>query len=178
MQHKDKKGKATNPDPITGAPGSHPVGTGVGAAAGGAAAGAAVGTVAGPVGTGIGAAVGAIVGGLAGKGVAEKINPTAEEAYWRENHTTQPFTQGRSYDDFSPAYRTGYEGYAELAAAGATGPITFEEREAELRRRYERAYPKLSWENARPATRAAWDRVARARSSATGDQYGGGSLQA
>ena len=38
MQHKDKKGKATNPDPITGAPGSHPVGTGVGAAAGGAAA--------------------------------------------------------------------------------------------------------------------------------------------
>jgi len=40
-----------NPDPITDAPGSHPIETGIGAAVGGAATGAAVGTVAGPVGT-------------------------------------------------------------------------------------------------------------------------------
>src|SRR4051812_26680344 len=65
-----------NADPITGAPGAHPVGTGIGAAAGGIAAGAAIGTVAGPIGTAIGAAVGAVVGGLAGKGVAERIDPT------------------------------------------------------------------------------------------------------
>ena len=40
-----------NRDPITGAPGAHPVGTGIGAAAGGVAAGAAAGTVAaGPIG--------------------------------------------------------------------------------------------------------------------------------
>jgi hypothetical protein len=58
-----------NPDPITKAPGSHPIATGVGAAAGGAAAmGAAVaavaalGTAVGTVGTAIGAAVGAVVG--------------------------------------------------------------------------------------------------------------------
>ena len=37
----------TNPDPITGEPGSHPVGTGLGAG-GGALAGAAIGSVAGP----------------------------------------------------------------------------------------------------------------------------------
>ena len=83
---KDKRGTKTdaNQDPITGEPGSHPVGTGVGAVAGGAAGaaagaatGAAVGTAgAGPIGTGIGAAVGAIVGGLAGKGTAEGLNPT------------------------------------------------------------------------------------------------------
>mgnify|MGYP003391712891 CR=1 FL=1 len=42
------------------------------------------------MGTGVGvalvgtAAVGAIVGGLAGKGVAEMVDPTAEDAYWRE----------------------------------------------------------------------------------------------
>ena len=47
-------------DPITGEPGSHPVGTGVGAS-GGAMTGAAVGTaVAGPVGTVVGAAIGAV----------------------------------------------------------------------------------------------------------------------
>ena len=80
-----------NLDPITGAPGAHPIGTGVGAALGGAAAGAVAGTVVGPVGTVIGAAVGAIVGGLAGKGVAEKIDPTIEQAYWRETYKDRPY---------------------------------------------------------------------------------------
>src|SRR5687768_18466963 len=86
---RDAKRGDANRDPISGAPGAHPVGTGLGAAAGGMAAGAAVGTVAGPVGTAVGAAGGAVVGGLAGKGSAEMIDPTAEEAYWRENYDTQ-----------------------------------------------------------------------------------------
>ena len=62
-----------NPDPITNAPGSHPIETGIGAAVGGAVSGAAVGSVAGPVGTAIGAAAGAIAGGYAGKGIGELI---------------------------------------------------------------------------------------------------------
>lgn len=150
-----KNDKSQNPDLITGAPGSHPIGTGVGAAAGGAAAGAAVGTVAGPVGTIAGAAVGAVVGGLAGKGVAEAVNPTAEAAYWRENHQSQPYANGRSYDDFGPAYQTGYDGYAELGENGGT----FEEREEELRKRYEASGSKLDWNEARPASHAAWQRL-------------------
>lgn len=148
----DKKDKSRNPDPITGAPGSHPVGTGLGAAAGGAATGAAVGTFAGPVGTLAGAAVGAVVGGLVGKGIAEKIDPTVEEGYWRENHPRQAWARDRSYDDFSPAYRAGYEGYGEYGAAGRT----FEESEADLRRRYESNRPTIGWDEARPATEAAW----------------------
>ena len=51
-----------NRDPITGAPGAHPIGTGVGALAGAVATGAAVGTVAGPIGTLARAAAGAIAG--------------------------------------------------------------------------------------------------------------------
>jgi uncharacterized protein (TIGR02271 family) len=86
MNEKRGKNKDANRDPISGEPGSHPVGTGVGAVAGGAAGaaagaatGAAVGTAgAGPIGTGIGAAVGAIVGGMAGHGAAEGLNPTNE----------------------------------------------------------------------------------------------------
>jgi hypothetical protein len=67
----------SNPDPITGAPGAHPIGVGLGAAAGGIAAGAAAGTLAaGPIGTVVGTAIGAVVGGLAGKGAAESMNPT------------------------------------------------------------------------------------------------------
>src|SRR5436853_6114369 len=85
-----------NRDPITGAPGSHPVGTGIGAAVGGAAAtGAVMGTAAGPAGTIAGAAVGAVVGGLVGKGIAEKVDPTREDVYWRENHARQGWAKGR-----------------------------------------------------------------------------------
>src|SRR5688572_12921231 len=85
MNEKRGKNKDANRDPISGEPGSHPVGTGVGAVAGGAAGaaagaatGAAVGTAgAGPIGTAVGAAAGAIVGGLAGHGTAEGLNPTS-----------------------------------------------------------------------------------------------------
>ena len=79
-----------NRDPITGAPGAHPVGTGLGAAGGGLA-GAAAGSLAGPIGTVVGLVAGAVVGGLGGKAAAEGVNPTAEEAYWRENHGRQPY---------------------------------------------------------------------------------------
>src|SRR3979490_2456366 len=96
-----------NPDPITGAPGAHPVGVGLGAVTGGIAAGAAAGTLAaGPIGTVVGAAVGAVAGGLGGKAIGESINPTVEENYWRENFEQEPYYQrGMSFDDYSTAYR-------------------------------------------------------------------------
>jgi hypothetical protein len=153
-----KKHPETNPDPITGAPGAHPVGTGLGAAAGGAAAGAAIGTVAGPVGTVAGIAAGAIVGGLAGKGIAEKIDPTVEDAYWRENYRSRGYVRpDASYETYEPAYRTGYEGYARHEGK------RYEEVEPELQREYEVRCGEdgLCWEDARPATRDAWDRVDR-----------------
>src|SRR3954470_2056865 len=103
--------KDSNPDAITGAPGSHPIGTGVGAAGAGAA-GAAIGSVVPGVGTAVGGAVGAVVGavagGLAGKAVAEAVNPTEEDAYWRDNFSSRPYASGSTYDDFAPAYRYGY----------------------------------------------------------------------
>jgi uncharacterized protein (TIGR02271 family) len=74
---KNRKNRDLNRDPITGEPGSHPVGTGAGAAIGGAA-GAAAGSVAGPVGTGVGAVAGAVVGGLGGKAAGEKFDPTGD----------------------------------------------------------------------------------------------------
>jgi phage tail tape-measure protein len=64
-----------NPDPLTGARGAHPVGTGLGAVSG-AAAGASIGAAAGPVGAAVGTVVGAVAGALAGKGAAEAVNPT------------------------------------------------------------------------------------------------------
>jgi uncharacterized protein (TIGR02271 family) len=73
-----ERNSARNPDPITGQPGSHPVGTGVGTAAGAAAGGAAGAAVGGPVGAGIGIVAGGIAGALTGKSTAETVHPTHE----------------------------------------------------------------------------------------------------
>lgn len=156
----------SNRDPITDAPGAHPVGVGVGAAVGGVAAGvataaatgAAVGTAAGPVGTLVGAAVGAVVGGLAGKAVAEHYDPTVEDAYWRDQHVKEPYyNRDRTYIDYSPAYR--YAGEAR----GKYADRSYDDVEAELGRDWDSAKgsSRLTWEEASPAARAGWGRLDR-----------------
>ena len=152
-----------NLDPITEAPGAHPVGTGVGATGGGVA-GAAIGAVGGPIGAAVGLVAGALVGGLAGKATAERINPTVEEAYWRESYTREPYYEaGRSFDDYAPAYAYGW-------GATTTYPGPFEEVEPALARDWDsrRGNSSLDWQQARPATRAAWDRV-QAPAASVGD---------
>ncbi|MBF2028109.1 MAG: hypothetical protein IGS48_15305 [Oscillatoriales cyanobacterium C42_A2020_001] len=146
-----------NRDPITGQPGAHPVGTGLGAAAAGTI-GTALGAIAGPVGAGVGAVAGSVVGGLVGKSTAEVFDPTIEDTYWRENYTSRPYVQpGYSYDDYHPAYRTGYEGYHRYYADGRT----YEEVEPELQRDYETNYrtSRVGWNDAKHATRDAWERI-------------------
>jgi uncharacterized protein (TIGR02284 family) len=143
-----------NRDPITGAPGAHPVGTGLGATAG-ALAGAAAGSLAGPVGTVVGLVAGAVAGGLGGKAAAEGVNPTIEEAYWRENYAKESYVDaGRSYDDYGPAYELGWTGRAQRGA-------DFEAEERALATEWEtrRGASSLDWSQARPATRAAWERA-------------------
>jgi len=161
--HSNNSGRDTNPDLITGEPGSHPVGTGVGAASGGAT-GAAIGAIAGPVGSAIGAVIGAVAGGLAGKGVAEAVDPTAEDTYWRENHAKQPYVRkDRDYTAYQPAYRTGIEGFGHHGTQGHK----FEQAEPKLREHYEDHVKRanvatpLAWDEAKPAAKAAWDRVER-----------------
>jgi phage tail tape-measure protein len=152
----------TNPDPITHVHGAHPVGTGVGAALGGAAGiagamatGAAVGTVAGPIGTVTGAAIGAVVGGMAGRFVAEDVNPTVEETYWRDNYASRPYISIKSYETYGPAYRYGWESYTKHVGK------QFEDVESELERGWDRAKGKsrLVWRHARSAARDAWERI-------------------
>jgi hypothetical protein len=155
MERKEERRDA-NRDPISGAPGAHPVGTGIGAAAGGIAAGAAAGSVAGPIGTAVGAAVGAIAGGLAGKGVAEMIDPTVEEAYWRENYRARPYiTTGAAFDDWGPAYMYGVDNYVRYPGR------TWDDVEPELGQEWQRSRGRssLTWDHAKNATRDSWQRL-------------------
>ena len=153
---KGEKKADANRDPLSGAPGAHPVGTGIGAAAGGLAAGAAAGTMAGPVGTLVGAAIGAVAGGLAGKGVAELIDPTAEYEYWADNYRDRPYyTHGFGYEDYGPAYRYGVDSYTLY------NNRTWDAAEADLASGWDQAKGKsrLAWNDAKHAAKDAWRRV-------------------
>jgi len=159
-----------NADPITDAPGAHPIETGVGAAVGGVAAGAAVGSVAGPVGTAIGAAVGAVVGGYAGKGVGEMIDPTAEDAWLREEFPSRSYAKGATYDTYKPAYD-----YArECDVTCADRP--YEEVEKDLQTGWEKSEhaSSLPWEKAKPAMKDVHHyRAAHRYAEEAGERYGG-----
>jgi uncharacterized protein (TIGR02284 family) len=154
METDDRFTPSDNRDPITDAPGAHPVGTGIGAT-GGALAGAAAGTLGGPIGMAVGGVAGALVGGLAGKAAAESVNPTDEEAYWRNNYTRESYYEaGRTYNDYGPAYELGWNYRSRYGE-------DFENYESRLASDWEnqRGVSKLSWSQARSASRAAWDRV-------------------
>ena len=148
-------GADSNPDPITGEPGAHPLGVGAGAASAGAA-GAAIGAVGGPVGIVAGAAIGAVAGGLAGKSVAESIDPTNEDGYWQKNHGSQHYAMHGSYERFSGAYRTGYEGAVRHGA-----DKDYSEVESDLQSSYEKSKEQggVTWDRARHAARAAYERA-------------------
>ncbi len=147
-----------NLDPISGQPGAHPVGTGIGAAGAGSV-GAVVGAVVGgPIGAVVGSAIGAVVGGLAGKSAAEQVNPTAEDEYWRENYTSRPYVESdKTYEDYQPAYKTGYESYGQYAESNSS----FADVEPEIKNRYESTSKgaALPWDKAKPAVQDAWSRA-------------------
>jgi hypothetical protein len=88
------------------------------------------------------------------QGNAEAVN--REDAYWREQHAKQSYAdQTLPYEHYAPAYRVGYEGYARHSGK------PFEEIETDLALNYEKAAPEspLPWDLARPAIKAAWDKM-------------------
>ena len=99
---------------------------------------------------------GAIAGGFAGKAAAEFVDPTVEDQYWRGQHANQPYADSATdYSQYEPAYRAGYETYAEHGVGGKT----FEEAEPELQSAYTARGGSMPWERAREASRAAWARL-------------------
>jgi uncharacterized protein (TIGR02284 family) len=171
MAAEEREDRDLNRDPITDEPGAHPIGTGVGAA-GGAVAGAAAGSIAGPIGTAVGGVVGAVVGGLAGKAAGEAVNPTAEEAFWRDNYSKEPYyEQGRSFDDYGPAYRLGLSGRERYEDPWPSV-------EPRLASEWDsmRGSSSLNWDRASPASQAAWRRADEQYRNYGGSNNPGGSM--
>ena len=140
-------------DPLSGEVGMHPIGVGLGAAAAGMAFGAAAAAVTGPIGMAVGALVGAVAGGLAGKGVAEAIDPTAPDAYWRANYASRAYATPRDADDeWGPAYAYGVAYYNRNVNKN------FEDVEGEMERGWTeaRGTSSMEWTRARLAAFDAW----------------------
>jgi hypothetical protein len=158
----ENDGRDTNPDLITGAPGSHPVATGVGAAAAGAA-GAAIGAIVPGIGTVVGGVVGAIAGavggGYAGKAVGEMIDPTGTDEYWRENHAARDYAKDASYDEYRPAYQYG------ATVAGESTSSDYDENRARAGWDSTEHASKLQFEKANPAIRDEFDRRMKMRAA-------------
>lgn len=84
-----------------------------------------------------------------------EVNPAKEEQYWRAHFLREPYYErGYTFDDYLPAYRTGWEG--RLRYHGRT----FEQAERDLQRDYarNRGESLLEWWRNRHAVRAAWER--------------------
>ena len=104
----------------------------------------------------VGATLGAVAGGLAGKSVAEKIDPTVEEAFWRTSFASRPYAKhGVGYDQYAPAYKYGWETRGEHAGK------KFKDVETQLEAGWDKVKgtSTLAWNHARSATRDAWHRL-------------------
>ena len=89
------------------------------------------------------------------RSIAEMVNPAVEETFWRENFLREPYYErGYTFEDYYPAYRTGWEG--RLRYVGRT----YEQCERDLQRDYarNRGASQLEWAKNRHAVRAAWER--------------------
>lgn len=118
----------------------------------------------------MGVVVGSVVGGLVGKSTAEAFDPTVEETYWRQNYASRPYVDKKlSYEDYHPAYRTGYEGYQRYGTQGRT----YQDVEPDLQRNYESEHrnSRVGWNEARYAAQDAWNRVHYNAGARAEDEY-------
>ena len=91
-----------------------------------------------------------------GGALAGRMDPTVEESYWRSNYMREPYYErGYNFEDYYPAYRTGWEGRLRYDKR------SFDEVERELQREYQRnrGNSRLDWAKNRHAARAAWERL-------------------
>lgn len=90
------------------------------------------------------------------RNVTRPLDETREQQYWQNQYTREGYYEpGHTYDDYGPAYRTGYLGYGRYQGR------SFDAAEHELKTDWERTKgeSRLAWDKAKNAVRAAWHRV-------------------
>jgi hypothetical protein len=136
---------------------THDAGVARGAMAGAAAGAVAGGMAAGPVGSLIGAAAGAVAGAALGSaGPPKEIDLGPHIQWWREHFVGRGDGLPAGFEVYEPAYRYGTEQYLR-----SERPRDWDEVEEELQLGWvqSRGESTLSWDEARPAVRDAWERL-------------------
>lgn len=94
--------------------------------------------------------------------------PLSEAEYWREAHAEEPYHDpSRSFVDWGPAYELGWVSYQLYG-----GEFAVAERVLANEWLVRKGVSALSWEEARPAARAAWRRAHDARTYVTDGSAG------
>lgn len=80
---------------------------------------------------------------------------TDEDAYWRSQYHIRPYADGRPYDEFSGAYRYGFDSAHRYRGRSWT------QVESDLEREWDtyRYKTKSTWQEIKDAVRDAWDRM-------------------
>lgn len=78
-----------------------------------------------------------------------------EDLWWRDNFSSRPYATGRSYEDFRPGYRYGWESGRHHMGR------TWTDVEPDLQKGWDKYEGRGSstWENIKDAVRDAWHRV-------------------
>jgi len=80
-----------------------------------------------------------------------------EDSWWQSNFSSRPYAGGRTYEEFRPAYRYGYESGVHHMGR------TWNEVESDLRTGWDKFTGKpasgSAWENVKDAVKDAWHRV-------------------
>jgi uncharacterized protein (TIGR02284 family) len=91
--------------------------------------------------------------------------PSSETEYWQQAHMREPYYEdGRHFEDYSAAYEIGWAGYHAYG-----NEFDFEAADRVLATDWmvRKGVSSLSWEQARAASRAAWQRAHNAREFTT-----------
>jgi uncharacterized protein (TIGR02284 family) len=103
--------------------------------------------------------------GAAGAGLGARIAglPDGELQYWQDAYTSEPyFEEGRPFEDYSPAYELGWTGYHDYGGEFDTADCVMATDWTVCK-----GISNMSWEQARAASRAAWQRAENARKFTT-----------
>ena len=94
--------------------------------------------------------------GTGTSGTPYSFDANAEDRYWSNAYSSEPYYNKQyGYDDYSPAYKLGYEGRGRYAGR------TYNDVESELRSDWEgtKGTSRLAWEDAKHATHDSWQRL-------------------
>lgn len=89
--------------------------------------------------------------------MATDSNWDREDSWWRDNFVSRPYASGRTYEDFRPAYRYGYESGQHHMGRN------WNDVESDLRTGWDKFEGRgpggAAWENVKDAVKDAWHRI-------------------